>query len=285
MFGEPEVDVIDEEEETARKPFNLPGRFAAARGQILQGLSREVSGGEAGADSDKQQVKPLCGVKETYYKARDDAIFMRTSDRDPFTNMDEDGRAKLMKSISDDQAASLRNIDQRRRRDSLASQFSIEKQMKHHHLAPSSPSSSPKRSAAPTTATSTGAGGATRRHNSDSSDGDISASFVTRNSRKRASILRSRLASIDESKQDTSTNNTDCTVRSRGSSRSAGSVGSSFAVTSLTFDPSKRLSVLSELDDSLSEEIGDWSFAASQNVSSRNILGDDMLNYYTNQKL
>ena len=283
MFGEPEVDVIDEEEETARKPFNLPGRFAAARGQILQGLSREVSGGEAGAESEKQQVTPLCGVKETYYKARDDAIFMRTSDRDPFANMDEDGRAKLMKSISDDQAASLRNMEQRRRRDSLASLFSIEKQMKHHHLVSSSPPSSPKRSAAPTTATSTGAGGA--RHNSDSPDGEISASFVTRNSRKRASILRSRLASIDESKQDTSTNNTDRTVRSRGSSRSAGSVGSSFAVTSLTFDPSKRLSVLSELDDSLSEEIGDWSFAASQNVSSRNILGDDMLNYSTNKKL
>lgn len=276
MFGEREVDVLDdEEEETALKPFDLPGRFAAARGQILQGLSREVSGGEADVDSDGQQVKPLCGVKETYYKARDDAIFMRTSDRDPFANMDEDGRAKLMKSISDDQAASLRNIDQQRRRDSLASLFSIEKQMKHHQLVSCSPPNSPKRS----TATSTGGA------NSDSPDGDISSSFVTRNSRKRASILRSRLASIDESKQDTSTNNTDCTVRSRGSSRSAGSIGSSFAVTSLTFDPSKRLSVLSELDDSLSNEIGDWSFAASQNISSRNILGDDMLNYSTNKKL
>lgn len=278
MFGEREIDVSDEEEETARKPFDLPGRFATARGQILRGLSREVSGGEAGADSDERQVKPLCGVKETYYKARDDAIFMRTSDRDPFANMDEDGRAKLMKCISDDQADSLRNIDQRRRRDSLASLFSIEKQMKHHHLAPSSPSR-PKSSAAPSKATSTGGA------NSDSPDGDISASLVPRNSRKRASILRSRLASIDESKQDISTNNSDCTLRSRGSNRSAGSIGSSFAVTSLTIDPSKRLSILSELDDSLSEEIGDWSFAASQNTSSRNIMGDDMLNYSTNKKL
>ena len=282
MFGEREVDVTDEEEETARKPFDLPGRFAAARGQILQGLSREVSGGEAaGADPDKQQVKPLCGVKETYYKARDDAIFMRTSDRDPFANMDEDGRARLMKSISDDQSASFRNIDQRRRRDSLASLYSIEKQMKHHHLVPSSPPSSPKRSTqtAPTTAA---ASGRPSSASDTSSPDDIFASVVSRNTRKRASILRSRLASIDESKQDA---NTDCTVPSKGSSRSAGSIGSSFAVSSLTLDPSKRLSVLSELDDSLPDDIGDWSFATSQSISSRNIMGDDMLNYSTNKKL
>eukprot|EP00563_Minutocellus_polymorphus_P018237 CAMPEP_0197733864 /NCGR_PEP_ID=MMETSP1434-20131217/44125_1 /TAXON_ID=265543 /ORGANISM="Minutocellus polymorphus, Strain CCMP3303" /LENGTH=350 /DNA_ID=CAMNT_0043321259 /DNA_START=107 /DNA_END=1159 /DNA_ORIENTATION=- len=350
MFGDGE---IDDTEETTRKPFGLTGRFAAARGQMLRGLSREVSGGEAEANSD-EQVNPLCGVKETYYKARDEAILMRASGRDPFANMDADGRAKLMKSISDDQSSSLRNIDQRRRRDSLASLFSIEKQMKNHNLMSSSPSS-PNRAAAPSRSSDSPDGGtgksasfvsttrnrasiihsrlssideskqdaktdctvrskgsrrsagsvgdsfavtslildpskrlsipAAPSRSSDSPDGGTgkSASFVS-TTRNRASILRSQLASIDESKQDANSN---CTVRLRGSSRSTGSVGSSFAVTSLILDPSKRLSILSELGDSdmSPDSIGDWGFASSLSNSSRNIMGDDMLNYSTNKKL
>lgn len=261
MFGEKETT----EEETAREPSAITKKFLKARGQILHGLRREVSeeGDELAAGPEMGQVKPLFDVKETYHRARDEAIFMKSSVVEPFANMDADGRASLMKAIRDDQAPSLRNVRRGLRRDSLASLRSIEQQLKGHRLIPSGS----KRSVA-SRATSAA---------SDSTDGDNSDPFV--GSTRKQMLLRSRLTSIDESKQDVGT---DCSVPSGGTYRSVRNLPSSFVVTTLALDPSKRLSTLSELSDSCS--VGDWSFA-NQSLSSRNIMGDDMLNYSTNKKL